>query len=92
METHGITFNISNTADSYLINGDYAKNTYIGNEFDIFVWKHQKNELEFIGNFQFDDDVIFCGLSEPQLGVYLDEKVHDKGTAYSVPWYFWMWG
>ena len=41
-----------------------------------------KDELEFIGNYRFDD--IVCCLSESQLGVYLDEKVHDKGTAYSV--------
>ncbi|WP_296894195.1 condensation domain-containing protein, partial [uncultured Methanobrevibacter sp.] len=29
-------------------------------------------------------DNIVCCLSESQLGVYLDEKVHDKDTAYSV--------
>ena len=33
-------------------------------------------------------DKIVCRLSEPQLGVYLDEKVHDKDNAYSVPGIF----
>ena len=33
-------------------------------------------------------DTLGCALSESQLGVYLDEKVNDMGTAYSIPGLF----
>ena len=83
-ESYGATFNISNQGNSYIISGEYANNTYIGCEFDTFV-ENIKSELEFIGNFNFkNENIIYC-LSESQLGVYLDEKANEKGTAYSTP-------
>ena len=80
-ESYGITFNISRIGDSYIINGDYAQNTYLGDKFSIFL-DNIKEELRFIANYKFDN--IVCCLSEPQLGIYLDERVHDKDTAYSA--------
>ena len=35
-----------------------------------------------LGNYNLD--TIVCALSESQLGIYLDEKVNDMGTAYST--------
>ena len=35
-------------------------------------------------NDSFDDSTIVCPLSEVQLGIYLDEKVNNKNTAYST--------
>ena len=84
-ESYGITFNISRVDDSYVISGDYAEDTYLGDKIDVF-FDNIKDELMFIANYEFDS--IVCCLSEAQLGVYLDEKVHDKGTAYSVPGIF----
>ena len=79
--SYGITFNVSRLDDSYIIEGDFAKDTFIGDKFNDFI-ENIKNELKFIGNYEFDAPL--CCLSESQLGVYLDEKVHDKDTAYSV--------
>ena len=76
-KSYGITFNINKVGDSYLIGGDYAKNTYLGDKFNEFV-DNLKFELEFIGNYGFEDGGIVCCLSESQLGVYLDENVYDK--------------
>ena len=84
-ESYGITFNVHRVESSYIVNGDYAAGTYIGDKFNEFI-ESIKDELSFIGNYEFDD--IVCCLSESQLGVYLDEKVHDKGTAYSAPGLF----
>lgn len=67
--------------DSYIINGDYGAGTYIGDKFNESI-DNIKNELKFIAEYKFDN--IVCCLSEPQLGVYLDEQAHDKDTAYSV--------
>ncbi|WP_296887644.1 non-ribosomal peptide synthetase [uncultured Methanobrevibacter sp.] len=80
-EFYGITLNVFNIGESYIFSGYYARNTYIGDEFDTFV-KNIKKELDFIGNYKFDDGIVTC-LSEPQIGIYLDEKVNDKGIAYS---------
>ena len=80
-ESYGITLNVSRVGDSYVINGDYAQNTYLSDKFSVFL-DNIKEELRFIANYKFDN--IVCCLSEPQLGVYLDEKVHDKDTAYST--------
>ena len=82
-ESWGITFNISRLDNSYVISGDYAVDTYIGNKFDEFV-ENIKSEIDFISNYSFKDGVIVSCLSEAQLGIYLDEKVHDKSTAYST--------
>ncbi len=80
-ESYGVTFNVSCVDDSYVIEGDYAEDTYLADKIDIF-FDNIKEELRFIANYRFDD--IVCCLSESQLGVYLDEKVHEKDTAYSV--------
>ena len=69
-ESYGITFNISRVGDSYVINGDYAQTTYLSDKFSVFL-DNIKEELRFIANYKFDN--IVCCLSEPQLGVYLDE-------------------
>ncbi|MBO7695980.1 MAG: AMP-binding protein, partial [Methanobrevibacter sp.] len=82
----GVSLNISRVDDSYVIRGDYPDDTYIGDKFEEFI-DNIKSELEFIGNYSFDGDIVCC-LSEPQLGIYLDEKAHDKGTAYSTPGIF----
>uniref|UniRef100_UPI00388EE4B4 amino acid adenylation domain-containing protein n=1 Tax=Methanobrevibacter sp. TaxID=66852 RepID=UPI00388EE4B4 len=82
-ESYGITFNVSRIDNTYLINGDYAMDTYIGNKFNEFK-TNIEYELEFISNYKFSEGIVCC-LNESQLGVYLDEKVNDKGTAYSVP-------
>ncbi|WP_407422907.1 amino acid adenylation domain-containing protein [Methanobrevibacter sp.] len=82
-KSYGATFNVSNQGNSYIISGEYANNTYIGYEFDTFL-ENIKSELEFIGNFNFKNENIICCLSESQLGVYLDEKANEKGTAYST--------
>ena len=79
-ESYGVSFNISRVDEYYLIGGDYASNTYIGDKFDELL-ENIKYELEFIANYDFDEDIVCC-LSEPQLGIYLDEKVNEKGSAY----------
>ena len=38
----------------------------------------------FKENASFDDSTVICPLSEVQLGIYLDEKVNNKNTAYST--------
>ena len=85
-DTYGVTFNIYREDDNYIIVGDYAKGTYIGDKFKTFI-VNIEFELEYIAEL-FSADNIVCALSESQLGVYLDEKVHDKGTAYSAPGIF----
>uniref|UniRef100_UPI00388DB6AC amino acid adenylation domain-containing protein n=1 Tax=Methanobrevibacter sp. TaxID=66852 RepID=UPI00388DB6AC len=81
--SYGITLNIAKIKDGYILGGDYAKDTYLGEKYPTFI-ENIKSELEFIGNYQFDDGLVCC-LSEPQWGIYLDEKVHDKGIAYANP-------
>ncbi|WP_407432460.1 amino acid adenylation domain-containing protein, partial [Methanobrevibacter sp.] len=81
-QTFGITFNVFSIGNSYVIHGDYAINTYLGDKISTFI-DNVKNELEFLGKYESED--IVCTLSESQLGVYLDEKVNKKGNAYSVP-------
>ena len=49
-ESYGITFNVSRVGDSYVINGDYAQNTYLGDKFSIFL-DNIKEELRFIANY-----------------------------------------
>ena len=83
-ETYGVSFNVANQDEHYYIRGDYAEGTYISAKFNELL-ENLKRELDFIGNYTFEDDEFVCCLSEPQLGVYLDEKVHDKGTAYASP-------
>ena len=82
-ESFGIILNISRLDTSYVFSGDYAENTYIGNRFDEFV-ENIKSELDFLTNYEFKDGAIVSCLSESQLGIYLDEKVHEKSTAYST--------
>ena len=84
LETHGITLNISCFEDLYMFNGIYADNTYLSDKIIVFV-ENIKSELKFIDEYEFEE--IICTLSEPQLGVYLDEKINNKNTAYSVPGY-----
>ena len=82
--SYGITFNIMSVGNSYLISGDYAMDTYLGDDFDDFI-ETFKSELNFLANYTFEVENIVCCLSEAQLGVYLDEKTNDKDTAYAVP-------
>ena len=82
-EVYGIDLNIDRVDDSYHIGGDYAENTFIGDEINLFI-ENIKSELEFIANFRFKDDRIICNLSESQLEVYMNEKEKDMGTAYST--------
>ena len=82
-ESWGITLNISRLDNSYVISGDYAIDTYLGEKFEEFT-ENIKSEIDFINNFSFKDGAIVSCLSEAQLGVYLDEKVHEKSTAYST--------
>ncbi|WP_406534985.1 amino acid adenylation domain-containing protein [Methanobrevibacter sp.] len=79
---YGISFNVSRTDDVYLVGGAYAMDTYIGDQYSDLV-ENIKKELKFIANYNFEDNIV-CSLSEPQMGVYLDEKVNDKGVAYST--------
>ena len=81
-DSYGVDFNVSHVDNQYVVNGNYALGTYIADEFNNFI-DNIKFELNFIGNFNFDDGVVCC-LSESQLGIYLDEQVNDKGTAYST--------
>ncbi|WP_296889690.1 non-ribosomal peptide synthetase, partial [uncultured Methanobrevibacter sp.] len=82
-KSYGITFNISRFDDYYVINGDYAKNTYIESGFKEFI-ENIKRELDFLASYDFGDEGIVCCLSEPQLGIYLDEMVYEKGIAYAT--------
>lgn len=75
-ECYGITFNVFRESRSYFIEGNYADETYISKNFDKFI-QNLKNELNMISRFDFEDETIACCLSEPQLGVYLDEKIND---------------
>ena len=77
----GISLNVSRMDTHYAINGEYADGTYLGDKFTEFI-ENIKHELEYIGNY--DSEVISCCLSESQLGIYLDEKVNEMGTAYST--------
>ena len=79
--SYGISFNIYRLNQNYIISGDYPENTYLADKFDEFV-ENIERELDFIGKYVVDD--IVCPLSESQLGIYLDEKVNDMGTAYSA--------
>ena len=83
-ESYGITFNVFKGDGFYNILGDYADKTYISNRFELFI-ENIKWELDFIADYDFENGAVVCCLSEPQLGVYLDEKIHDKGTAYASP-------
>ena len=79
---YGISINVSQSDDVYLVAGVYAKDTYIGDQYSTLV-ENIKNELKLIANYKFEENIACC-LSEPQMGVYLDEKVNDKGIAYST--------
>ncbi|WP_458405069.1 amino acid adenylation domain-containing protein [Methanobrevibacter sp.] len=81
-EFYGISLNVTHSEDLYLVAGAYALDTYIGDKYDEFV-KNIRNELKFIANYNFEENIACC-LSEPQMGIYLDEKVNDKGIAYST--------
>ena len=83
-ESYGITLNAIPLEDSYLFGGNYAMDTYLAKRFDLFI-ETIESEMKFIANYEFKEDNTVCCLSESQLGVYLDEKVNDKSTAYSVP-------
>ena len=83
VDTYGIDFNINRMDDSYSISGDYPKGTYIADNLTEFI-ENIKFELEFIGNFTFDDKKFVCALSEPQLEVYFNEKNYNMGNAYSI--------
>lgn len=79
---HGISLNVTRSDEMYLVGGAYAMDTYIGDKYSEFV-ENIKKELKFIADYKFED-CIACCLSEPQMGIYLDEKVNDKGVAYST--------
>ena len=80
--SYGVTVNIFREGNSYAIAGTYATDNYISAKFEEFA-RNIKSELDFIGNWKYD--TIVCPLSEVQMGVYLDEMIHHKGIAYSVP-------
>ncbi|WP_407416356.1 AMP-binding protein, partial [Methanobrevibacter sp.] len=80
---YGVDFNVLHVDDDYVMTAECADGTYIDNRFAEFI-ENIMYELEFIAGHNFEDGIV-CGLSESQLGIYLDEKVHDKGTAYTVP-------
>ncbi|MCR5027402.1 MAG: AMP-binding protein, partial [Methanobrevibacter sp.] len=77
----GIDFNVSRAGNDYIVGGNCAEGTYIDDKLSEFI-KNIKSELEFIVSYGLDD-IIACPLTESQLGIYLDEMVNDKGTAYS---------
>ena len=81
-EFYGISLNVTHSNEFYLVAGAYAIDTFIGDKYPEFV-ENIRNELKFIANHEFEDNIACC-LSEPQMGVYLDEKVNDKGVAYST--------
>ena len=83
VDTYGIVFNINRVDDFYSISGDYPKGTYIADNLTDFI-ENIRFELEFIGNFTFNDNKVVCALSEPQLEVYFNEKDYDMGNAYST--------
>ena len=82
-DTYGIVFNINREDDSYYISGNYPKGTYIADNLTEFI-ENIRFELEFIGNFTFNDNEVVCALSEPQLEIYFNEKDQDMGNAYST--------
>ena len=81
-EFYGISLNVTRSDGMYLVGGAYALDTFIGDKYHEFA-ENIRNELKFIANHNFEDNIACC-LSEPQMGVYLDEKVNDKGVAYST--------
>lgn len=83
VDTYGIVFNINRADDSYYISGTYPKDTYIADNLTEFI-ENIKSELEFIGNFNFNDNNVVCALSESQLEIYFNEKDYDMGNAYST--------
>ena len=85
--SYGITFNIIHFKDIYIFSGDYAEDTFIGNLFREFI-ENIKSELRFIANYNLSKDNVICCLSEQQLGIYLDEKIYDKGNAYSASGFY----
>ena len=78
----GITMNILRVGNAYRISGRYPMDTFLGHDFDKFI-ENIKFELEFLSKSSCDDNIVCC-LSESQLNVYLDEMMHDMGTAYST--------
>ncbi|WP_407432411.1 condensation domain-containing protein, partial [Methanobrevibacter sp.] len=86
--SYGVSLNFAIVDGLYVVSGNYADGTFIGDKFSDFI-NNIKDEMSFISDYGFENGVICC-LSEPQLGIYLDEKVHDKGTAYSAPGIFYF--
>ncbi|MCR5026154.1 MAG: amino acid adenylation domain-containing protein, partial [Methanobrevibacter sp.] len=82
-EVYGSELNILRIGNDYVVKGFCAEGTYIDEKYDVFV-DNIKNELRFIADYSFMDDGMACPLSESQLGIYLDEKVNDMGTAYAA--------
>ena len=82
IEHFGIDLNVYRENDDYIVEGNFAENTYIGDGLSEFIG-NIKDELRFIADYGLGDS-IGSVLSESQLGVYLDEKVNDMGTAYAV--------
>ncbi|MCR5026167.1 MAG: AMP-binding protein, partial [Methanobrevibacter sp.] len=79
---YGIDLNISQEQDKYLVSGNCADDTYLGEKLSEFI-DNIRSELEFLSGYGLDESIV-CPLSEVQLGIYLDEKVKDKGVAYST--------
>ncbi|MCR5026166.1 MAG: amino acid adenylation domain-containing protein, partial [Methanobrevibacter sp.] len=79
---YGIDLNISQEQDKYLVSGNCADDTYLGEKLSKFI-DNICFELEFLSGYGLDESIV-CPLSEVQLGIYLDEKVKDKGVAYST--------
>ncbi len=82
-EVYGAAFNINRGDDVYSISGNYAKNTFIDDNFKEFI-ENIKSELKFIADYDFKDENIICALCEPQLEVYFNERNYDMGNAYST--------
>ncbi|MCQ2088403.1 MAG: condensation domain-containing protein, partial [Bacilli bacterium] len=79
--TYGFSLNISKHNNIYSIGGSCASSTYLSNKYQIFL-NNIKEETILISKVLKEKIYIYPLYEEP-LGVYLDEKVNNKGTAYS---------
>ncbi|MCQ2795071.1 MAG: amino acid adenylation domain-containing protein [Bacilli bacterium] len=78
---YGLTLNISKSHNEYIITGTCPKHTYLSDKYQSFI-ANLKLEAKNIATALNSKTYVYPLYEEP-LGVYLDEKVNNKGTSYS---------
>ncbi|MCQ2787174.1 MAG: condensation domain-containing protein, partial [Bacilli bacterium] len=84
--TYGLSLNISKHHDTYLLNATCPDQTYLSKKYQSFL-KNVKEEAKLLIK-ELKEKTYIYPLYEEPLGVYLDEKMNNKGIAYSCSNYF----